>query len=185
MKKLLFILFLFISTICNAQDLVGRKIINGNLNANFFISPNFKSYTFSTTFLYGKIKPNLTYTAFGGVIQTIPVGKDELSGELINQTFVGPEFQKGKFIKIIDKLYLAPYFGGSAVMGFMLGEIGGRVSVEAVPVRFMYQCTDKFMLSASFGSANLSAQHLAEITQINVSGSLSNDSGFGVFYTFK
>jgi hypothetical protein len=183
-KSLLIAALMLLATLSNAQDLAGRKIINGNLGMTLLFGNGNSTIGLNADLLYGKIKPNLTYMAFGGTVQSIPSGTD-INGKTINLTSVGPSIQKGKFIKILDKLYLAPYIGGNASIVFVADEIGGKISAEAVPIRFMYHFTDKFMLSASFGSASFNAQHVSQITAINLSGSLSNNSGFGVFYTFK
>lgn len=172
-------LLLLFSLTTFGQDLSGRKIINGSLSANIVDDNRNTITTIGTSFLYGKIKSDNTYWAYGGKINI-------LSNNIDNPTMfmVGPTIERGKFVKIIDKLYLAPYIGGSA-QG-MFGDVSGfNINIYASPLRFMYPITNQFMISAGFGSASLLFQRTDGLTIFNLNGSLTNNTNFGVFYTFK
>jgi hypothetical protein len=181
MKKhnILASLFLLLSLTTFGQDLAGRKIINGSLSANIVNDNRNTIATIGSSFLYGKIKSDNTYWAYGGSINVLSNIAD--SPDMV---MVGPAIERGKFVKIIDKLYLAPYIGGS-VKG-VFGDVGGfYVNAYASPLRFMYHITNQFMISAGFGSASLQFNRLEGMTVFNLNGSLTNNTNFGVFYTFK
>lgn len=57
-----------------AQDLVGRKIINGNLNAQItsFGKNRGSNTVLNSSILYGKIKDDNTYWAFGANFSIAP-----------------------------------------------------------------------------------------------------------------
>lgn len=181
MKKhnILASLFFLLSLTTFGQDLAGRKIINGSLSASFISSSSLTATTIGSSLLYGKIKSDNTYWAYGGSFYIL----SNLEGKS-NMVMVGPAIERGKFVKIIDKLYLAPYIGGSAQGVF--GNIGGfNLNIYASPLRFMYPITNHFMISAGFGSANLLFNKTKDATIINLNASLTNNTNFGVFYTFK
>jgi hypothetical protein len=164
----------------SAQNLEGRKIINGNMTATISSSKNSKTYVnISTGLLYGKIKNDNTYWAYGGNFSTSAI--DGTNSRLV---FIGPAIERGKFVKIIDKLYIAPYIGGS-ISGVFGDFKGVNLNVYASPVRFMYNFSEHFMLSAGFGSANLTFIRYDDSTVFSLGASLTNNSNFGVFYTFK
>ncbi|MER0441686.1 hypothetical protein [Emticicia sp. W12TSBA100-4] len=172
-------LFLLLSLTTFGQDLAGRKIINGSLSANIISGSGQTITAFGGSLLYGKIKNDNTYWAYGGSINVLSNIE-----ESPNMVMVGPAIERGKFVKIIDKLYLAPYIGGS-VKG-VFGDINGfNVNAYASPLRFMYHITNQFMVSAGFGSASLQFNRLERTTVVNLNGSLTNNTNFGVFYTFK
>jgi hypothetical protein len=178
-KTILLLLFLF-STNAFSQELVGRKILNGNLLINISDFANSKSNdnrVFNMSILYGKIKSNLTYTAFGGRITLIGFGST-------NSTVIGPSIEFGKFVKIFERFYYAPYIGGS-IQGVFSGQDGVQIDGYASPLRFTYHFAKSFMVSANFGSSNLLFSRVGRNTIINLNSSLTNNSGIGVFYTFK
>ncbi len=172
-------LFLLVSLTTFGQDLAGRKIINGALSANIISESGQTVTSFGGSLLYGKIKSDNTYWAYGGGINVLSnIAKSP------NMVMVGPAIERGKFVKMIDKLYLAPYIGGS-VKG-VFGDVNGfNMNAYASPLRFMYHITNHFMVSAGFGSASLQFNSLKGTTVINLNGSLTNNTSFGVFYTFK
>ncbi len=173
----LFLLLFSLNTL--AQDLVGRKIINANLNLNAVFAEGTRNSSYSASVLFGKVKSNHTYLAFGAVLDNIFIQNYER--DIVN---FGPAVEYGKFVKLVDKFYLAPVVGGS-VQGVFGDTPGVRVNAYAVPIRVMYDFSNRFMLSASFGSANLNTILMKRYTSINLNGSLTNNSSFGVFYTFK
>lgn len=181
MKKLqLSLLLSFLLTINSfSQNLEGRKIVNADLNL-LILRPDGEAMTqFNSTILYGKIKPSQTYLSFGF--------KLGFSYNIENQPGVfaiGPAIESGKFIKLVDKLYLSPYLGGS-VQGVISDGYGANMSAYAVPVRFLYDFSNHFMLSASFGSASMNLNLNSPYTLFSLNGSLTNNSGIGVFYSFK
>jgi hypothetical protein len=90
----------------------------------------------------------------------------------------------GKFVKLVDKFYMAPVVGGS-IQGVFGDTPGIKSNIYAVPIRIMYDFSNRLMLSTSFGSVNLTTIAMQRYTSINLNGSLTNNSSFGVFYTFK
>jgi hypothetical protein len=176
-KTLLFLVMLCCYFQSSAQDLlVGRKVLNASLYVDIFED----NASVSTTVLIGKIRPSLSYWAFGGQFQLAKVGQSSAIG-------IGPAVEHGKFVKIIDKFYFAPYFGGS-LTGFFRdsGDTGSLLlGVYAVPTRFMYQFSERFLLNASFGSANLTTGVVNDAFLLKLSSAWTNNSSFGVFYTFK
>lgn len=127
----------------------------------------------------GKVKSDNTYLAFGAVLDNMNIQNSDNS--LVN---FGPAVEYGKFVKLIYKFYMAPVMGGSIQSVF--GDVPGiKTNIYAIPIRVMYDFSNHFMLSASFGSVNLSTISVQGFTNINLSGSLTNNSSFGVFYTFK
>ena len=179
MKNILFFtLFALILNISQAQNLEGRKIINGNLNANLITGNGVSDINISTAILYGKIKKDNTYWAFGGHFNAVNI-TDSRKGFYS----FGPSVERGKFVKIIDKLYLAPYINGF-VSAIIVGISGFSLNTTASPIRFMYNFSEHLMLSAGFGSANIGISSIGGLTSVNVGASLTNNSTFGVFYTF-
>jgi hypothetical protein len=180
MKSILILtLFTLLFSSAIAQNLEGRKIINGTLNLTNVSGNGIQTLNIASNVLFGKIKKDNTYWAFGGNLNVVSVENSSP-----NIVMLGPAIERGKFVKIIDKLYIAPYFGGNTSLVF--GKLTGfNIGVYASPLRFMYHFTDKFMLSAGFGSANLNFNRMAGITTLNIGASLTNNSSFGVFYTFK
>lgn len=184
MKTLTFSFLLFFSFFnIHAQELAGRKIVQGSLGLNFNSSDFGSRNSYNATVLYGKIRENNTYLAWGGAFsgatnKNVPTNED-------NQNFqVGPAAEFGKFIPLVDRFYLAPQLGGSAQAAF--GSMKGvYINAYASPLRFLYHFSNNFMMSASFGSASLKFSRVEDITQFSLNGSLSNSTGFGVFYTFK
>ncbi|UBM58048.1 hypothetical protein LAG90_14670 [Marinilongibacter aquaticus] len=180
MKKYTLLLITFL--ICQfsyGQDLPGSKIINANLNINLTTlnSDYINNYNqVQASILYGKVKENNKYLAFGGTFNYL----NQSNG----QYEIGPAVQFGKFLPIIEKLYLAPYIGGSVLV--QAGNVSGlSVQASASPLRFMYHLKTHFLLTASFGSANMNFQTNDLYTAFNLNAALSNNAAFGVFYTFK
>lgn len=171
----------FLST--QAQELAGRKIIQGSLGLNFNSSDLVTRNSYNASVLYGKIRENNTYLAWGGAFSGATNKYDPTNED--NQNFqVGPAVEFGKFIPLVDRFYLAPQLGGSAQAA--LGDMKGvYINAYASPLRFLYHFSNNFMMSASFGSASLKFSRVEDITQFSLNGSLSNSTGFGVFYTFK
>ncbi|MCR9064206.1 MAG: hypothetical protein NXI00_09585 [Cytophagales bacterium] len=178
MKTILLSLFVFLSFSSLAQDLAGRKIINGTLGFSYFSERhNNEGLSMNTSVLYGKIKEDHTYWALGG-------GFSYQSGSINGNWSIGPGIERGKFIQLIDKLYISPYIGGF-VQGRFGDDSGVVFNAYASPLRFMYHLKENFLLSAGFGSARVSSSFLQSGNHINLSASLDNSSGFGIFYTFK
>jgi hypothetical protein len=184
MRYLLTILICFIlAPQLYAQDLAGRRIINGSFNfshVNTHQSLYSANSNLNTSVLIGKIASDNTYWAFGGKLSII-----EAENRFRNYAFfMGPAVERGKFISLVDKLYLAPYFGGNlnAVFG---NDSGVDFGVYASPLRFAYLLKDRFFLTAGFGSASARATFMGYYTNVNINASLTNNSSFGVFYTFK
>lgn len=182
MKKLAFLLLAFITFNASAQDLVGRKIIQGNFRLFMNSTKTYDHTEYNVELRMGKIKPNNTYWAVGGTLSG--TNSTSIAPVTTNQFLIGPSVEYGKFVSLVDKLYLAPAFGGS-VQGIFGDFSGVRVEAYATPLRFMYHISNNFMLNASLGSASLMFNRMGEVTQLNLNGSLSNSGGFGVFYTFK
>lgn len=181
MKKLQIFLILPLLFSINAysQDLEGRKIVNADLNLLILKNNGDAVSQFNTTLLYGKIKPNNTYLSYGF--------KLGFTHNLENQPSMfalGPAIETGKFVKLVDKLYLSPYLGGS-VQGVSIDGFGVNLSGYAIPIRFLYDFSNHFMLSASFGSASMNLNLNSQYTIFSLNGSLTNNSGIGVFYSFK
>ncbi len=184
MKTLTISFLLFISFFSiQAQELAGRKIIQGSLAVNINSTEIQAVNSYGASVLYGKIRENNTYLAWGG---TFTANTNRLDPSNINeQRFqVGPAVEFGKFISLVDRLYLAPNLGGAARAAFGKSE-GVHVSAYATPLRFMYHFSNNFMLSASLGAASVSFSQIDKNTKIQLNGSLTNSTGFGVFYTFK
>jgi len=173
-----FFLLLFTIT-TSAQDLVGRKIVNANLYLNAVFADGSRNSSYTGSVLFGKVKSDNTYLAFGAVLDNMFIQNYE--NDMVN---FGPAIEYGKFVKLVDKFYIAPVVGGS-IQGVFGDTPGVKANIYAVPIRIMYDFTNHFMLSASFGSVNLSTISVKRFTNINLSGSLTNNSSFGVFYTFK
>lgn len=182
MRRIYLLIILLISVLSvQAQDLAGRKIIQGsvrfNINSNEYSSTN--SSTLSLK--YGKIKENNTYLAWGG---SLLFNGSTINNENTSQFRIGPSVEYGKFVPIIDRLYLAPSFGGNiqAVLG---NAEGISLNAYASPLRFLYDFSNHFMLSASLGSASLQFEQVHKTTRFLLDGSLTNNTSLGVFYTFK
>ncbi|MFT5885264.1 MAG: hypothetical protein ACI9IP_001724 [Arcticibacterium sp.] len=97
---------------------------------------------------------------------------------------MGPSIERGKFVPLIDKLYLAPYFGGS-VSGIFGDSNGINLSLYASPIRFMFYFKENLMFTAGFGLANINYSNISSISTLSVNASLNNNSGFVIFYTFE
>ncbi len=179
-------ILLLISGTSIAQELAGRKILNGSLNTQLVTNDQFTQLSFSSSLLLGKIKEDNSYWAYGGkvYVQTLNPEGDPGSSNDTRSFGIGPAVERGKFVRIIDKLYIAPYAGGS-VQGVFGDFTGANLFVYASPLRFMYQLTNNFLVSASFGSASLDASRIEKTTRLSVNASFQNNTGFGVFYTFK
>jgi hypothetical protein len=177
-SRILLLLFL-LSLTATAQDLVGRKIVNANLYFNAVFSDGASNSNYSASVLYGKVRSNNTYLAFGGVLDNIFI--QDYERNIVN---FGPAAEYGKFVKLVDKFYMAPVVGGS-IQGVFGDTPGVRSNIYAVPIRIMYDFSNRLMLSAAFGSLNLTTIAMQRYTSINLNGSLTNNSSFGVFYTFK
>lgn len=182
------ILILLASVICfsvQGQDeepqLAGRKIITGSFNGNFRDQENFSQTNINTNILVGKIRENNTYLAFGGNFSYSSVDNN---GAQNSTGLIGPAIESGKFVKLVDKLYLAPRIGGS--IGFAFGDNSGfAANFYVSPVRFMYHFTDRFFLTAGFGGASANFNNTNDATSLNITGSLANSGSIGAFFTFK
>lgn len=162
-----------------SPDLAGRKIITGSFNVNYRDQSGFSQTNASVNLLVGKIKANNTYLAFGG---TFNYATDNVANPASGT--IGPAIESGKFIKLIDKLYLTPRIGGS--FGIAYGDSSGfYANIYASPIRFLYHFTDKFFLTAGFGGASISYSDIDDTTNFNVNGSLTNTADIGAFLTFK
>lgn len=86
----------------------------------------------------------------------------------------GPSFERGRFIKVVDKQYLSPYFGGSflGVLYFLI--YGVNLPAYATPARVVYQLTDRIVLNASFGAASFLLTHLFFGESRQIGGGNSN-----------
>ncbi|MGR3811846.1 hypothetical protein [Jiulongibacter sp. NS-SX5] len=179
MKSYSILLFIFLSSFqVFSQDLAGRRIINGSLNFNHLNSFDQSPVTnLQLNILTGKIASDNTYWAFGGNIIVDPSPYNY-------NISLGPVIERGKFISLIDDLYLAPYLGGR--VNGLFGEIeGAELAVYAVPIRLNYLLKEHFMISASFGSVNALINLNNYYQQYSLNASLSNNGSFGIFYTFK
>lgn len=163
------------------SPIAGRKIITGSFNGNFRDQDNFNQSNINTSILIGKIKDNNTYIAFGGNFNYSSVDNNGID----NSTgLIGPAIESGKFVKLIDKLYLAPRIGGS--FGVSIGDTSGfSANFYATPLRFMYNFTDKFFLTAGFAGAFVNFSNIDDVTNVNINGSLGNTASIGAFFTFK
>lgn len=173
---------------CFSQDLVGRRIINGNLNFNFVSVQdiNQNSFTSNLGLLYGTIKKDNTYLALGGVIGLSNYTTN--NGQFVRYTNaqiqVGPSVGYGKFIPLVNKFYYAPSLSGN-ISGYFGDSNGVGANISVSPLRFMYHFAENFMLTAELGSAGLTFQQINNTTILNLSSSIANSTGIGVFYTFK
>lgn len=184
MRRVYFLLVLLIPALSvQAQDLAGRKIIQGSVkfDINSDAPANRKTNYSTLSLKYGKIRENNTYLAWGG---SLLFTGSTVNNENTSQFRIGPSVEYGKFVPIIDRLYLAPNFGGNirAILG---NAEGVNLNVYASPLRFLYDLSNHFMISASLGSASLQFEQVHKSTRFLLDGSLSNNTGFGVFYTFK
>lgn len=136
--------------------------------------------------LYGKIKSDNTYLALGGRLGisnfSTATGEFEKYSNTLYQ--VGPSVAYGKFIPLANKFFYAPELGGN-ITGYFGNGTGVGVTINVSPLRFMYHFAENFMLTAQLGSAGLGFQQLNDVTIIDLSSSIANNSGIGVFYTFK
>lgn len=176
-------LLLFSYLSIQAQELAGRKIIQGALRVSITSTDIQTNNAYNASLLYGEIRENNTYLAWGGSFSGNTQQYDDQN--INNQSFqVGPAVEFGKFIPLVDRFYLAPSLGGT-VLGNFGDTKGVYISANAYPLRFLYHFSNNFMLSASMGSAGISFSQISKITHFSLNGSLSNTSSFGVFYTFK
>lgn len=182
-NPILFFAFILTSLSAYAQDLAGRKIIQGSFSVNINSTKTSHLNSYDASLRFGKIKPNNTYIAWGGNFNGTS-SDSEFNSVGVEQFKLGPSFDFGKFIPLVDRFYLAPHFGGTvqAVFG---NSKGVAVGAYAVPLRFLYNFSNHFMFSASLGSANLNFSRIEKATNLSLNGSLNNNTGFGVFYTFK
>ncbi len=181
MKPTFLLFALLLSTASFAQDLAGRKIINGNVNLQLTDNEVYANTTYSLSLLAGKIKPNLSYLAWGASFS------GNHAKNLDDKTAyysIGPAVEYGKFIPLVDRFYLAPTIGGT-VRGTFGDMEGFGANVYATPLRFMYHFGQNFMLTGSFGAASASFSKLGKITNAGINASLNNQTSFGVYYTFK
>jgi|GEM_PF-1260950 len=182
MKTLTISFLLLVSCLSlQAQDLAGRKIIQGSVGVNVTSGESPYQNNYSASLLYGKIRANNTYLAWGGSFSGYTTHYNNSSTGYYR---LGPAVEFGKFIPLVDRLYLSPYLGGSVQANFGDSE-GVSAGAYASPLRFMYNFSNHFMLSANFGSASLTFNRISKVTQFTLNGSLTNYTGFGVFYTFK
>jgi hypothetical protein len=181
MKPTFLLFALLFSTATFAQDLAGRKIINGNVNMQLMDNEVYGNTNYSLSLLAGKIKPNLSYLAWGASF----AGNHSKNVDQKTAYFsVGPAVEYGKFIPLVDRFYLAPTVGGTVTGTFGDAE-GFGARVYATPLRFMYHFGQNFMLTGSFGAASANYSKLGKITNANINASLNNQTSFGVYYTFK
>ncbi|WP_341227841.1 hypothetical protein [uncultured Arcticibacterium sp.] len=169
---------ILVSHLAHAQDLAGRKIVNGNLNAQVISGSNNDFTSISSSLLFGKIKSDNTYWAFGGKFALYP------TNTFNNSVSIGPSVERGKFIPLVDDLYLAPYIGGS-VSAIFGNTDGANINLYATPIRFMYHFKENLMLTAGFGFGNIDYTINNSVSTLSINASLNNNSGFGIFYTFK
>lgn len=187
MKKNILILALIFSFLgVKAQDLAGRKILHSSVKIGHNKNEYTKNSNYDLSILYGKIKENNTYLAFGGVFggQHNEVFSNSTQNIKTKSFEIGPSIEFGKFVPLIDKLYISPNAGGS-VRGVFGDAQGVALTAYASPLRFMYHFTQHFMLTASLGSASLYFKKVEETTNFNLTGSLTNNTNFGIFYSFK
>lgn len=186
MKKLILLFTLIISVLnVKAQELAGRKIIQGSINFTLISTEQQLNSIGNFGLSYGKIKENNSYIAWGGAL-SIHTSKLENSAQNLDysQFQLGPTVEFGKFVSLVDRFYLAPYIGG-AVQGIFGTASGIQLNAYATPLRFLYNFSNHFMLSATVGSASMQFQRTDLQTSFSLTGSLTNHTGFGVFYTFK
>ncbi len=166
-----------------AQDLAGRKIVQGSVGVTINSSETQTRSNYNASLLYGKIRENNTSLAWGGSFSGNTQHYE--SSSIDNKSFqLGPAVEFGKFIPLVERFYLAPTLGGTAQVAFGDTE-GVSVGAYASPLRFMYHFSNHFMLSTSLGSAGINFSRLNKTTVFSLNGSLTNNASFGVFYTFK
>ncbi|MFC0185161.1 hypothetical protein SAMN04515674_11295 [Pseudarcicella hirudinis] len=211
MKSLLLSIALIslVATSLFSQDLSGRRIISGSINAQFTSNSSTdagsvqtreqNSNTVNFTLLTGKIKENNTYLGWGA---NIAYSKTTASGiPSIGIYSVGPAVEFGKFSKIFENFFFAPTIGGRVNYTWStmdpnpsnIDTKGFSIGASTQLIRFMYQFHEKFLLSAGFGSASINYSHTktssdsgssSSYSNFNISGFVSNSANFTVFYTF-
>lgn len=209
MKKILLITVLFCCTysFLSAQDLEGKKIYSGNLSLSFtndFYESKLSTATLKNSylttnlnFLTGRIKKNNTYIAYGITLGIRSQIEDE---NTFKQYTLGPAIQLGKFVKVFNQFYIAPKstfslagLWGTSVNNTLESSISGATAgVNLSPLNFVYQVKNNLMLNLSLGQLDLGYTYFHadndNYTQnshsLNVSGNISNYTGFGVLYLF-
>ena len=212
MKKIIFTFVLFCLCFASlfAQEFAGKRIYSGNLSmflAGSTSSPTFSSnnLTVNATFLTGKIRANNTYTAygfnFGTISSTSPSSFGGVTKDYTNSTYsIGPVIQFGKFVKVFDQFYFAPNttFNVSGTFGStespnITGSISGfGIGLNVVPLNFVYQIKENFLLSMSLGSLGVSYNTQTKTVNSNdlrtyslaANGNISNFSSLGAYYLF-
>lgn len=212
MKKIIFTSAFFCLSFASlfAQEFAGKRIYSGNLSmllAGSSSSPTFGSnnLTLNVTFLTGKIRANNTYTAygfkFGTISSTSPLSSGGVVKDYTNSTYsIGPVIQFGKFVKVFDQFYFAPNttFNVSGTFGStespnISGKVSGfGVGLNIVPLNFVYQVKENFLLSMSLGSLGVS--YNTQTTTVNsndlrtyafaANGNITNFSSLGAYYLF-
>ena len=212
MKKIILTFALFSSCFASlfAQEFAGKRIYSGNLSmllTGSSSSPTFGSnnLALNATFLTGKIRANNTYTAYGfkfGIISsTSPLSSGSVMKDYTNSIYtVGPVIQFGKFVKVFDQFYFAPNttFNVSGTLGSTespsnTGKISGfGVGLNVVPLNFVYQVKENFLLSIALGSLGVSYNTQTTTVKSNdfrtyvlvANGSITNFSSLGAYYLF-
>ena len=216
MKKIIFTFALFCLSFASlfAQEFAGKRIYSGNLSMYLTgnttsASPNSGNSDFilNATFLTGKIRENHTYTAYGfefGVTSsTSPSSYGGVATNYTKSTYkVGPVVQFGKFIKIFDQFYFAPNttfnvhgtFGSTESTNptYSTGKVSGfGIGLRIVPLNFVYQVKNNFLLSMSVGSLGVvydtqttTDRYDSRNYGLSVNGNISNFSSLGTYYLF-
>lgn len=209
MKKILLIAALFCCNISflSAQDLEGKKIYSGNISLSF-TNDHYDSKLSSATltnsylnsnfsFLTGRIKKNNSYIAYGITLGVRNQKEDENN---FKQYSLGPMVQLGKFVKVFNQFYIAPkstfslagVWGSNINNGLESSISGATAGVNLSPLNFVYQVKNNLMLNLSLGQLDLTYSYFHatndNYTQnshnLNVTGNISNYTGFGVLYLF-
>ena len=151
-----------------SQDFTGKRILTGNLylqiqnnkidyDNNLFpvqydVSTRNNNVGFS--FLSGRIKQNNTYTAYG--VNFSVQGSGNNDSRDLNNYFLGPELQFGKFVKVFDQFYFAPNtrlsstYGWSNIVDGSVNSISFRATIA--PLSFVYRLNEKLLFNISMGS---------------------------------
>lgn len=209
MKKTLLIAALLCCNISflSAQDLEGKKIYSGNISLSFtndFYESKLSTATLKNSylttnlnFLTGRIKKNNSYIAYGATLGIRSQIEDE---NTFKQYSLGPAVQLGKFVKVFNQFYLAPKstFSLAGVWGSSVSDnlesiiSGATAGINVSPLNFVYQVKNNLMLNLSLGQLDLTYSYFRadndNYTQnshdLNVTGNISNYTGFGVLYLF-
>jgi carbohydrate-selective porin OprB len=209
MKKTLLIAALLCCNISflSAQDLEGKKIYSGNISLSFtndFYESKLSTATLKNSylttnlnFLTGRIKKNNSYIAYGATLGIRSQIEDE---NTFKQYSLGPAVQLGKFVKVFNQFYLAPKstFSLAGVWGSSVSDnlesiiSGATAGINVSPLNFVYQVKNNLMLNLSLGQLDLTYSYFRadndNYTQnsheLNITGNISNYTGFGVLYLF-